>query len=78
MLVEATVVPIHSVVLGLLISHNPQHGTQPPKRAEYLTAACVLHLLCGAALSVLAEAALGPTALAVMVEAALTQSTARH
>ena len=71
MLVEAAVGHIHSTVLGLLVGQNPQHGTWPPTRPQYLATAHVLRSPYGAALSVLVEAALGPTVLAVLVEAAL-------
>ena len=71
MLVEAAIGPIHSAALGLLVGHNPQRGTRPPTRPQHLAAVHVLRSPCGAALSVLVEAALGPAVLAVLVEAAL-------
>ena len=71
MLVEAAIGPIHSAALGLLVGHNPQRGTRPPTRPQHLAAVHVLRSPCGAALSVLVEAALGPAVVAVLVEAAL-------
>ena len=70
MLVEAAVSPIHNATISFLVGHIPQRTTRPLTRPQHLTAASVLRLPCGAALSVLVEAAIGP-ALAVLVKAAL-------
>ena len=67
MLVEASVSPIHSAVLGLLVGHNPVEVALGPTVLAVLVEAAVGPIHSAA----LVKTALGPPALVVLVGAAL-------